>query len=61
MLTIGLEGVSRSAFVADALLLSIAALGWRGALGAARPRARARVGQRAGAAMTATWSIAPRR
>jgi lipopolysaccharide transport system permease protein len=29
--TIGFEGVSRSAFVADALLLSVLALGWRGA------------------------------
>jgi lipopolysaccharide transport system permease protein len=29
-MTAGFEGVSRSAFVADAMLLSVAALGWRG-------------------------------
>jgi lipopolysaccharide transport system permease protein len=42
--TVGFEGVSRVAFVADAVLLSIAAVGWRGAwvLGA-RARARAAV------------------
>jgi ABC-2 type transport system permease protein len=41
--TIGFEGVSRSAFVADAMLLSIGALGWRGAW-VLRARARARAG-----------------
>jgi lipopolysaccharide transport system permease protein len=41
--TIGFEGVSRSAFVADAMLLSTAALGWRGAwVLRARAQARAR-------------------
>jgi ABC-2 type transport system permease protein len=41
-MTIGFEGVSRSAFVADAMLLTIAALGWRGAwVWRARARARA--------------------
>ncbi len=29
-LTLGFEGVSRSAFVADAMLMTIAAIGWRG-------------------------------
>ena len=28
--TVGLEGVSRTAFVADAILLAVAAIGWRG-------------------------------
>ena len=40
-MTVGFEGVSRSAFAADALLLTIAALGWRGAW-VVRTRARAR-------------------
>src|SRR6202171_1658598 len=44
-LTIGFEGVSRSAFVADAMLLSIAALGWRG-MWVLRARAQARAGSR---------------
>jgi homopolymeric O-antigen transport system permease protein len=43
--TIGFEGVSRTAFGADALLLSIAALGWRGAWVLSRRR-RARVAVR---------------
>jgi len=30
MLTIGFQGISRAAFLADALLLSIATIGWRG-------------------------------
>ena len=29
-LTLGFEGVSRSAFVADAMLMTIGAIGWRG-------------------------------
>jgi ABC-2 type transport system permease protein len=42
-LTVGFEGVSRVAFVADAVLLSIAAVGWRGVwVLRARARARAR-------------------
>ena len=41
---VGLEGVSRAAFAADALLFSISALGWRGAwLVRARTLARASV------------------
>ena len=48
---VGFQGMSRMAFAADALLLSIAAIGWRGCLGAARESARtdpgARVGRRA--------------
>ena len=44
--TMGFEGLSRSAFVADALLLSIAALGWRGAW-VLRSRAQARRDARA--------------
>jgi ABC-2 type transport system permease protein len=48
--TIGFEGISRSAFVADAMLLSIGALGWRGAW-VLRARARARAGGGAGAEM----------
>jgi lipopolysaccharide transport system permease protein len=40
-LSIGFEGISRSAFLADAMLLSIAALGWRG-VWVLRARARAR-------------------
>jgi ABC-2 type transport system permease protein len=40
---VGLEGLSRSAFIADAMLLSIGALGWRGAW-VLRARARARAG-----------------
>jgi ABC-2 type transport system permease protein len=43
--TVGFEGISRSAFVADAVLLSIAALGWRGAW-VLRARALARAGAR---------------
>jgi len=39
--TLGFEGISRMAFVADALLLSIAALGWRG-IWVLRARARTR-------------------
>jgi lipopolysaccharide transport system permease protein len=40
-ITTGFEGISRTAFVADALLLSIAAVGWRGAwVLHARTRAR---------------------
>ena len=42
--TLGFEGVSRSAFVADAMLLSIAALGWRGVwVLHSRARARAQI------------------
>jgi homopolymeric O-antigen transport system permease protein len=44
-MTIGFEGVSRSAFIADAMLLSIAALGWRG-VWVLRSRAQARAGAR---------------
>jgi lipopolysaccharide transport system permease protein len=44
-ITIGFEGISRSAFVADVVLLSIAALGWRG-VWVLRARARARAGAR---------------
>jgi lipopolysaccharide transport system permease protein len=44
-ITLGFEGVSRSAFVADAMLLSIAALGWRG-VWVLRSRAQARAGAR---------------
>jgi ABC-2 type transport system permease protein len=40
---IGFEGISRSAFVADAMLVAIGALGWRGAW-VLRARARARAG-----------------
>jgi lipopolysaccharide transport system permease protein len=43
--TTGFEGVSRSAFVADALLLSIAGLGWRG-IWVLRARAQARASAR---------------
>ena len=44
-LVMGFEGVSRMAFVADALLFSIAAIGWRGAwVLRARSRARAAAG-----------------
>jgi len=39
--TLGFEGISRMAFVADALLFSIAALGWRG-IWVLRARARTR-------------------
>jgi ABC-2 type transport system permease protein len=42
-LVLGFEGVSRTAFVADALLFSIAALGWRG-VWVLRERTRARSG-----------------
>jgi lipopolysaccharide transport system permease protein len=42
----GFEGVSRTAFVADALLFSIAALGWRGAW-VLRARSRARAASQA--------------
>ncbi len=42
-LSIGFEGISRSAFLADAMLLSIAALGWRG-VWVLRARAKARAG-----------------
>ena len=44
-ITAGFEGVSRSAFVADAMLLSIAALGWRG-MWVLRARAQERAGAR---------------
>jgi ABC-2 type transport system permease protein len=44
--TRGFEGVSRSAFVADAMLLTVAALGWRG-VWVLRARAQARAGPRA--------------
>jgi lipopolysaccharide transport system permease protein len=44
-ITSGFEGVSRSAFVADAMLLSIAGLGWRG-VWVLRSRAQARAGAR---------------
>jgi ABC-2 type transport system permease protein len=44
-MTVGFEGVSRSAFVADAMLLSIAALGWRG-MWVLRARAQARAAAR---------------
>jgi ABC-type polysaccharide/polyol phosphate export permease len=40
-MVVGFEGVSRSAFVADAMLLTIAALGWRG-IWVLRARASAR-------------------
>ncbi len=43
---LGFEGVSRTAFVADALLLSIAAIGWRG-VWVLRDRARTRKLERA--------------
>jgi lipopolysaccharide transport system permease protein len=39
--SMGFEGISRSAFLADAMLLSIAALGWRG-IWVLRARAKAR-------------------
>jgi ABC-2 type transport system permease protein len=45
-ITVGFEGVSRIAFVADAMLMSIAALGWRG-MWVLRARAQARAGARA--------------
>ena len=48
-LTTGFEGVSRIAFVADAMLLSIAALGWRG-VWVLRARAKGRAPNGAGAA-----------
>jgi lipopolysaccharide transport system permease protein len=44
-MTIGFEGVSRSAFLADAVLLSIAAVGWRG-VWVLRTRAQARAAAR---------------
>ncbi len=44
--TAGFKGVSRSAFVADAMLLTVAALGWRG-VWVLRARARLRAGARA--------------
>ena len=44
-MTTGFEGVSRSAFVADAMLLAIAALGWRGAW-VLRARVQARAAAR---------------
>jgi lipopolysaccharide transport system permease protein len=44
-ITAGFEGVSRSAFVADAMLMSVAALGWRG-VWVLRARARARAAAR---------------
>ena len=51
-LSMGFEGISRSAFLADAMLLSIAALGWRGVwVLRARAKARARalaLGRRSG-------------
>lgn len=40
-ITSGFEGISRSAFVADAMLLSVAAIGWRG-VWVLRARARGR-------------------
>jgi ABC-2 type transport system permease protein len=46
---VGFEGVSRMAFAADAVLLSIAAIGWRGAW-VLRARARARAAARASSA-----------
>ena len=46
---VGFDGISRMAFVADALLLSIAAIGWRGAW-VLRARARARALARASVA-----------
>ena len=51
---LGFEGVSRMAFVADALLFSIAAVGWRGAW-VLEQGARARLSRGRGAT---TWSIA---
>jgi len=48
--TLGFEGVSRSAFVADAMLLSIGALGWRG-VWLLRSRARARAAVRSTSGM----------
>ncbi len=44
--TMGFEGVSRSAFVADAVLLSVVAIGWRG-VWVLRVRSRARADGRA--------------
>jgi ABC-2 type transport system permease protein len=46
---VGFQGTSRMAFIADALLLSIAAIGWRGAW-VLRARARARAVARASVA-----------
>ena len=46
---VGFQGMSRMAFIADALLLSIAAIGWRGAW-VLRARARARAVARASVA-----------
>src|SRR5687767_773797 len=46
---VGFQGISRMAFAADALLLSIAAIGWRGAW-VLRARARARAVARASVA-----------
>ena len=46
---VGFQGMSRMAFIADALLLSIAAIGWRGAW-VLRSRARARTLARASVA-----------
>ena len=46
---VGFQGISRMAFAADALLLSIAAIGWRGAW-VLRARARARTLARASVA-----------
>ena len=57
-LSIGFEGISRSAFVADAMLLSIAALGWRGVWVL---RARAPSTRSAPWRQTANWSIAAQR
>ena len=48
-IAVGFEGISRMAFAADALLLSIAAIGWRGAW-VLRARARARAVARASVA-----------
>jgi len=45
-ITIGFEGISRGAFVADVMLLVLGALGWRGAW-VLRARARARTGRSA--------------
>ena len=49
LVAVGFQGISRMAFAADALLLSIAAIGWRGAW-VLRLRARARAVARASVA-----------
>ena len=55
---VGFQGISRMAFAADALLLSIAAIGWRG-VWVLRARARARPVARA-RERPSSW-IAPRK